>query len=564
MIRYLCLVLLWCRFIGYAQCKLTAIILSADRDEKVLDEALASGLTHLLDVKQFIIVTSGDKYKALRERYSKIGDPRFAPQHNRIHVRNEDYLRVPFAKNDICKVMATYINQAGVYSPLKRLSENCDGNSEVEDVLRSRTGWYFQQIVKLLAGRLFHLKGDYVVVDGDVVWFKDVRFINHCNNHDSPPTIEQGTNRTNLIETQDGEFTRSECTYFYTTSSQRNVQYDRSVQKLVGVGNLASTQRTWWEWLGLEKFYPSQKRLSLEEKPSAVSHHMVISRAVMESLAAHTEDMSKYEKIPLAFSELFLKQAALALVCGFNRVCKHPKSGKVVSETISEYELYFQYARKFFPHTITLRPRLWANGPRAGLVYWPSKKTALTDSSIRGGSSFFDVRESRNWRGVVGNPDMERMLSIAALKNMNKSALVAQNEIADSPKSNQNQNEALIKSYVVKVDMDEENVLFQLQVEADRYSGWDYIAYHTWDTSSHRNMEVIPTDLHMMCRSEGVQMGANKEKECSWKSVREEDVVLGNYAHEFEHCACLQLLKVLEKKRANDLRKSYWLWTSNQ
>jgi hypothetical protein len=42
--------------------------------------------------------------------------------------------------------------------------------------------------------------------------------------------------------------------------------------------------------------------------------------------------------------------------------------------TLSEYELYFNFARHEFPESVELRKPalLWANGPAPGLLFWPN------------------------------------------------------------------------------------------------------------------------------------------------------------------------------------------------
>lgn len=52
--------------------------------------------------------------------------------------------------------------------------------------------------------------------------------------------------------------------------------------------------------------------------------------------------------------------------------CRAPRQGICgAGSTLSEYELYFNYARKMFPETVRLRPLMWANGPAPGLQFWP-------------------------------------------------------------------------------------------------------------------------------------------------------------------------------------------------
>ena len=50
---------------------------------------------------------------------------------------------------------------------------------------------------------------------------------------------------------------------------------------------------------------------------------------------------------------------------------------------MSEYELYFNYARSKFPETVAHRPLMWANGPSPGLLYWPKGTEKLESDGSR-------------------------------------------------------------------------------------------------------------------------------------------------------------------------------------
>lgn len=39
--------------------------------------------------------------------------------------------------------------------------------------------------------------------------------------------------------------------------------------------------------------------------------------------------------------------------------------------TLSEYDMYFHYARQKFPDTLNIRQLKWANGPKMGMLYTP-------------------------------------------------------------------------------------------------------------------------------------------------------------------------------------------------
>lgn len=60
--------------------------------------------------------------------------------------------------------------------------------------------------------------------------------------------------------------------------------------------------------------------------------------------------------------------SALELTC---RAPRLPICG--AGSTLSEYEMYLNYARQKFPETVNIRPLLWANGPMPGLLFWPNQ-----------------------------------------------------------------------------------------------------------------------------------------------------------------------------------------------
>jgi hypothetical protein len=62
----------------------------------------------------------------------------------------------------------------------------------------------------------------------------------------------------------------------------------------------------------------------------------------------------------------------VVLCSALEMTCRAPRAGICgAGSTLSEYELYFNYARSKFPETVQLRPLLWANGPAPGLQFWP-------------------------------------------------------------------------------------------------------------------------------------------------------------------------------------------------
>lgn len=95
---------------------------------------------------------------------------------------------------------------------------------------------------------------------------------------------------------------------------------------------------------------------------SGIVHHMAISKPVLEHLITTSETL--HGGIP--FWQILLNISALEMTC------RAPRTNICGSgSTLSEYELYFNYAMQRFRQTIAFRPLLWANGPQPGLLFWP-------------------------------------------------------------------------------------------------------------------------------------------------------------------------------------------------
>jgi hypothetical protein len=73
--------------------------------------------------------------------------------------------------------------------------------------------------------------------------------------------------------------------------------------------------------------------------------------------------------------------------------CKAPRAGICGGgSTLSEYELYFNFARSIYPDSVALRPLLWANGPAPGLQFWPGREDELISDGFK--SSWLGHRQS--------------------------------------------------------------------------------------------------------------------------------------------------------------------------
>lgn len=125
--------------------------------------------------------------------------------------------------------------------------------------------------------------------------------------------------------------------------------------------------------------------------------------------------------------------------------CRAPRAGICgAGSTLSEYELYFNYARSKFPETMQLRPLMWANGPAPGLQFWPPVDKPEVQS---------DGPKS-HWVGHRQNESMELSIAFHQLVCLSDTCPAGSTSL-----------------YAVPAAM-------ARQMEADRAQGYDYVAYH--------------------------------------------------------------------------------------
>lgn len=295
----------WIMFIGViwvVSCDkpLCAVVLTTSKDTKVFEKSMKSALRYLLDVDKFYVVTPD--LKVMSTQFSHILGPRV------VFVDEAIY---PFRIHNVSKIMIETVRQKGVY-PLS-------GDSSFERTVWLRSGWFLQQLLKLYAGRVLGLD-DFLLLDSDLIWFRNVTFLNSTDN---------GGNKK----------------YNYASSGQYNANYYSSLRKIGGVDM--------YEWPKDDVFR------------SGIVHHMVIVKRVLDSLMETSEKL--HGGIPMW--QVMLNQSALELTC------RAPNAGVCgAGSTLSEYELYFNFALSRFRETIAFRPLLWANGPLPGYLFWPDWK----------------------------------------------------------------------------------------------------------------------------------------------------------------------------------------------
>ncbi|KAJ1418986.1 hypothetical protein B484DRAFT_481556 [Ochromonadaceae sp. CCMP2298] len=280
--------------------KIAGVMVTTVKDSRAFEKSIVSALKHLVDVDKFYVVSPDAGKVKLKMAPLKLG-PRV------VYVDESIF---PFDWKNVSGILYKTAEERGVY-PLT-------GKSPFESTMWGRVGWFLQQLLKFYAGRVLGL-GSYVLLDSDITWFRDVRFVNSSSH---------GVTR-----------------YNYAVSSQYHPAYVATLQRISGHTLVKNA----------------------DAHRSGIVHHMVLSQPVLEDLFTLAE--GRYGGIP--FWQVLLNESAVELTC------RAPRSGICgAGSTLSEYELYFNFARTAHPDTVALRPLLWANGPAPGLMFWPPVETA--------------------------------------------------------------------------------------------------------------------------------------------------------------------------------------------
>jgi hypothetical protein len=281
-------------------CKgLDAVMLTVGKDTRVFEKSIGSSLKHLIDVDKFYVITPSAK-----ELSDKLGSLLG------VRVIFIDEKIFPFNWVNVTETMIKTVEEKGVY-PI-------NGKTQFEHTVYGKSGWFLQQLLKFYAGKILNIS-DYVLLDSDIVFFKDIRLIN--------------------------ETTKDGIRYNYASSNQYHPSYMATLTKISGVD-----------------IYKSKDNIYR----SGICHHMVIVKSVMDHLFNQSE-----QRFNMPFWQILLNQSAQELTC------RAPRQGICGGgSTLSEYEMYFNYARQLFPHTVNSRPLLWANGPGTKLL-WLKSSTPL-------------------------------------------------------------------------------------------------------------------------------------------------------------------------------------------
>lgn len=276
---------------------LSAVMVTTKKDAEVFSLSIKSALRHLVDVETFYIVTpDADDLSA---KMNSLGP--------RVKFVNEAQFN--FTGDKVVDTMYNAVKNKGEY-PLD------NGKSQFERILYSKIGWFLQQLLKLYSGRVLNLD-DFVLVDSDVIWYKDVKLI--------------------------AENTKPLRTFYYASSTQYHPSYVSTMRNIAGVTPVKGEERP-----GVFK--------------SGVVHHLPINKVVLDDLFRTAEEMHP----GMEMWEILLTESA------FEMTCRAPKGAVCgAGSTLSEYELYFAFARHKYPRTVHIRPLMWANGPMPGMIYTP-------------------------------------------------------------------------------------------------------------------------------------------------------------------------------------------------
>jgi hypothetical protein len=248
------------------------------KDAEAFSLSIKSALTHLIDIDTFYVVTPDSE--VLSKTMGGLGARvQFVPEN-----------KFNFTGDLVVDTMYQAVKEKGLY-PLD------NGKSPFERVLYSKIGWFLQQLLKLHAGKVLDL-ADFVLLDSDVVWYRDVKFIakDFADNN--------GSNG-------DAAAAPSLRTYYYATSTQYHPSYISSMKNIVDVTPLQNEHQ------------PGKFR-------SGVVHHLPVSKHVLDALFA-----TAMRRFPgKEMWKILLEQSALEMTC---RAPKGAVCG--AGSTLSEYEM---------------------------------------------------------------------------------------------------------------------------------------------------------------------------------------------------------------------------------
>jgi len=141
--------------------KLSGIYLTTGKDLPVFKKSIESALAHLVDVHVFFVICpkAQDLSNALAPVLGNLAS----------RVVFIDEVSFPLTHDVVADLILETVKQVGLY-PLN------NGQSLFEKFLWSKLGWFYQQVVKLYSGEYLGI-GNFVLLDSDIIWFKDIQFL---------------------------------------------------------------------------------------------------------------------------------------------------------------------------------------------------------------------------------------------------------------------------------------------------------------------------------------------------------------------------------------------------
>jgi hypothetical protein len=426
------------------------MVSAAHLNEYLFPISLESALKHLVDVDNFYIICPNPE--PLQEAYgARFGD--------RVKWVNEKDFNI--TKPWVREIMIETIRQM-------KPDYELDGKSPIETQIK--VPWYLQQCLKLNAGEYLGLD-DYVVIDSDLIWYKDIHFkavgidesadldlFDDYPVHPGERASHRAKNRyTNDLlkilprhSPLDPDIQKTIPRYNFAHSTQYHVSYFAVMDKLIGARPIAKIHH------------------------SGIVHHMTFVKEVVQDLTRHV-----HKRMGLGLCQAMINQSAIELLAHWpgNRN-KLASAGSV----LSEFEIYFHYARMVWPETMRRRPLLWANGPSVGRRFWPKN------------DSFYN--------------------------NPKKSWKIPVDSVMNSP------------AWLVLVRDGVKNE-HPMQQKADAISGYDFVGYHSYAKRRYYEMHVHETEkLACSHLPQGIFPEKNtigwpeKNTTCSWSGFEKSNKTL--------------------------------------
>ena len=215
------------------------------------------------------------------------------------------------------------------YFSLERVEEVLGRIGVFHNNTRTPFGWYFQQLIKFYAPLIIPgIAANVLVLDSDTVFLRPARFFEPDSS----------------LETRG----MASPTIFTVTG-------DESGPQMLHMGRLLP---------GLVRQHESM---------SAIAHHMLLNRGVLEMMFAESEEGHGRGGNVVPFHDLFLLE--------IDSAAEHKKSA-------SEYEIYFNYFYAKFPNQTRVRHAAWCNG--LGLAM-----TQMSSSAVYDFVSFHDTFQKK-------------------------------------------------------------------------------------------------------------------------------------------------------------------------